>query len=296
MDDQNTTLIQNLSLKVWLVNVWDFYSCSNFLNSTSADKVVEIQREQNDKKVKKACEKLANIIQITNDDSELIEKTKRKCLSLKKRSNSLSIVPLVIKDCKKSEFLCKKIYSKLNVITELGHVKLSLNHSKVLFLLRLVDIVDLFGQQLKQDTENTFKYKLNRDSTISSVNSPLPSGTKDKNNNTSERSSGGRKLTRINSTNLEDWFINGVIEDKFDEKFTSLKSENVESETKEVFSVNLAVHVDSVELYLSINDLTKEAVRSVECHVKERYPSQNCSSVNEDIKANLESSSKRYLL
>ncbi len=297
VDDQNTTLIQNLSLKVWIVNVWDFYNSQNFLNSTSVDRVAEIQREQSEKKAKKACEKLANVIQIPSDDCELLKKTSRKVLLLKKRSNSLSVVSSMIKDCRKSEFLCKKIYSKLNVITELSQVKISLNHSKVLFLLRLVDIVDLFGQQLKQDTANTFKYKLRRDSTTtldSVAKIPVSPSIKDKNNNTSERAP--RKLTRINSTNLADWFINGIIEDKFDESLASLKrGEDGEAVAagNEVFSVNLAVHINSIELDLSINDLVKEVPRNAAADIKERFASQNSSSVNEDIKASLESACKR---
>jgi hypothetical protein len=300
VDDQKSTLIQNLSFKLWVVNVWDFYSSSNFLNSTCADKITELQRAEAEKKARKACEKLANIIQINTTISEHKEAEKLISDSLsvrkmKKRSSSLSLAANIVRDSKKSDYLCKKLYSRLNVITELNEVKITLSHPKVLFLLRMLDIVDLFGQQLKQDTENTFKYKLNSSgvdpssSSFASVTGSPSSSVKDKNNNTSSSPRQPRKLTRINSTNLADWFINGIIDDKLDESFMSLKSQESgcggggEEEAGEVVSVNLAVHVNSVEIELSINDLVKEPIGFVaqQESYKQRVVFHNCSAVND---------------
>ena len=244
-----------MSFRLWMVNVWDFYNCYTFLNSTSVEKVDEIDRQENEEKMNQTYKKLANIIQIGNDSAETSRmlckpksnNEKRAVLKMK-RSSSLTVATNLINNKKKSDFLCKKIYSKLNVITEINEVHVCVNHSKVLFLLRLIDIVDLFSQQLKQDTEQTLKYKHNSDLSILGNEPYVSLSEKNKINNTG---SGRPRLQRVNSTNLEDWFINGIL--KTEPEFSiGGPDEN------QVFSVNLAILINSVEVDLSINDLTKE--------------------------------------
>lgn len=239
MNDQNSSLLQNTSFKFWIVNVWDFYSTPNFLNSTAAEKVEEIQEEENQKKLDNTLKKLADIIQIPDSVAE--SASRRRVMLKQKRSKSLSLASKLVISKKKSDYLCKKIYSKLNVIGELGDLQMSINHSKMLFLLRLMNVVDFFTEQMKQDTEQTLKHnKIN-------VNADSKA---DKNNYNST----GAKLTRINSMNMEDWFVNNLIEEKkLDDTFYA--GENADELSEPPFSVNLAVIVNSIQLELNINDL-----------------------------------------
>jgi hypothetical protein len=100
-------------------------------------------------------------------------------------------------------------------------MNVTINHSQILFLLRLLDIVEMFTDQLKEDAENTFKYQ-------STVETPklqqTDSTNKDRNNNFSNK--------KVSSESIED--------------------------NSNVLSVNVSMVINKLEVELNINDHSKE--------------------------------------
>ncbi len=255
-----TDFIRNFSFKVYLLNVWDFYTSTAFLhskggkdqlnNKSNIHKAVHKLNEiENAKKERKSLQKLSKIIQL---DLKNFDASKKDCFNNKmkkeKRSVSLSKASHVLKKQKECDFICKRVYSKLNVIADISDcIQLSLNHSKILFLLRLIDVIDLFTHQLKQDNEQTFKYRSNNNQNQNLL---------DSNNKKQQRS-------RIRSGNFDDWLIDmNLSSDEIDQEDDDLVSaifldksdypNHSSGEDEEIFSVNLALNVNSLQIDLEI--------------------------------------------
>ncbi len=207
--NENIPLIQNISFKLWLVNVHDFYK--PFENDSTQNNEMTVNKSEN---VNRAFDKLSKVIKIEDI----------KIQPNKKRSNSLSAAGFLNKNQQNSYYLSQKMYSKINVISEINELTFKCSHSQIIFLLRLVDTVDMFTKQLKEDSEHTLKFtKNNIDIT----------DIKDKNNNT-------------NGLNSEFDF--------------SLSENNDNNETNDnlAATLNFSLIVNSIEVELHLNDLRKE--------------------------------------
>ncbi len=158
---ENSTILQNCSFKLWFVNVWEFYNSLNIKNvsaneilknvyeSDNPEEYCDISDSYNEETIdKNLLEKLTNVIEI--------EKNVR---LTKKRSNSLSIASIEIKHNQDSMNLYHQIYSKLNLIGHIKELKILMNHTNLIFLLRLMDVIDLFSEQISLDSEQLLKYK-----------------------------------------------------------------------------------------------------------------------------------------
>ncbi|CAF0714322.1 unnamed protein product [Brachionus calyciflorus] len=214
VDKENLPFVQNLSFNIYLVNVWDFLTkdltqTQNHLN----DKISSNSCEMG---YKKAYKRLEKIIEIQNSDQKVTEKIK-----FRKRSNSASHASKLIHNQTKSEFICKKIYSNLNVITEIKHINVYINHSQILFLLRLVEVIDNFTKQMEIDTENTLKFK------------------------------GHSGKDFIDQKDKKAQFKSFKLDDLLDEV------EN-EAELTDASSLNFALIVNNIEVELAINDMRKD--------------------------------------
>ena len=145
-----------------MVNVWDFYSNGRCPREIEKERRAAAQKD------------IANYERAYNRLSKLIEvnrvgqtESSTTCLSVpreKKRSVSVSGS---IKNEKIGSIsgggsgnICKRLYSQINVIGEIKDVRVKIDHSQVLFLLRLVDTIDLFTKQLKKDSEHTLQFKV----------------------------------------------------------------------------------------------------------------------------------------
>lgn len=156
MTKDNTTFIENTSFRFYMVNVWDFYSNGREPEATAkkpnGDELANYQR---------AYSRLSKLIELntngadTNGEPEIASpvSTKRR----KKRSISVSGTNALLAS---SSSLSRNLYSQVNVIGEIKELNVATNHAQVLFLLRLVDTMDLFTNQLKTDSEHTLKYKV----------------------------------------------------------------------------------------------------------------------------------------
>lgn len=225
-DNHSSSFIQNSSFKVYAVNVWDFYNSCSCPNNASAVNETEISKTKaNEINYKTACERLGKVIELKQDNEypTYVPDVKQQ----RKRANSLSNTSRLIKSQNKSNYLCKRIYSKMNIISEINDLHLFCNHSQILFLLRLVDTIDLFTEQIKIDTEQTLKYKTNTD---------LNSSTSNSNNN---------KL-RIKSIKLEDLT-----------KYLSYDEGEDDNQLDDKPSINLAFLINNIDVELDINDLRK---------------------------------------
>jgi hypothetical protein len=154
-----------------MVNVWDFYSNGR----GPMDKTPTSPPSKTIANYKRAYDRLSNLIDLSNSQTnggvnntsfdendsnrDVIASspvtTKHRA---KRRSISGSGEAINLHDY--GSTICKSLYSQVNVIGEIKEVHLALNHAQVLFLLRLVDTMDLFMDQLKKDSEHTLKYKV----------------------------------------------------------------------------------------------------------------------------------------
>lgn len=236
IDKENVPFAQNASFQVYIINVWDFLSKSSILLQQNEEE--DILDNSVNGNYLKAFGHLEKIIHIQNK-SEFDAK-------LRKRSNSLSNRSSLIKSKMRSELLCKKIYSNLNVVSRIKNLNLFLNHSQVLFLLRFFDVIENFSNQIKIDTEQILKFK-----------GHCPKKSNPEND----------KRSRLKSFRL----------DFFDED-----SENEVHEP----SVNLALCIDHIQIELLLDDLRKDIQFQPENHKNEELEfqdslSQSCSKINE---------------
>lgn len=211
-----------------LVNVWDFYC-----EQVPAETMKKTHHQRDTANFRKACDRLAKLIRIHNtssggefDDEPEVFSTKPKS-GRKRRSKSISFE--TTDSCKS---LCKSFYSQLNVIGEIKKLRITTNHSQILFLLRLLDTIDVFTNQMKVDTEHTLKHKTQ--------------------NTIDEDSNKGKKKFMIKSINLDNL-------DELDEN--ACFHENVERDNQA--SVNLALAIDDVEIDLIVNDLRKDKLETL---------------------------------
>ena len=159
-----------------------------------------------------------------------------------KRSNSLSLPSNLIQNQQNAHYLCQQLYSKLNVIGYINELNVTINHPQILFLLRLLDIVELFTNQLKEDAENTLKYQ---SSTIRSKIDQNISSSKDKNNN-----------------------------------FSSQNDSNEDDSSNEL-SANISIVINKLELELNINDHAKEEnIKKKSSNTKQSPAKDTVNNVN----------------
>lgn len=179
VSNELVSFVENTSFRVYMVNVWDFYS-NGRCSPASQDRRREAKTttKPNDMvNFKRAYNRLAELIEVnngcgnnqdsllesSNDDLDMIVASPvsvRTNRGRKKRSVSVSGTGVDLTE-KSASILCKNIYSQINVIGEIKDVQVKIDHSQVLFLLRLVDTIDLFTKQLKKDSEKTLQYKVN---------------------------------------------------------------------------------------------------------------------------------------
>ena len=217
VNNETKSLIENTSFKVWFVNVYDFYKS---ISNTTAQK--DIEELTNNEYLEKAYERLSKVIPI----DPLIKSDLRKSLIKPKRSNSASGSSALMRNQQHSNYMCRNIYSKLNIIGEINSLHVQCNHSQLVFLLRLIDTVDLLSQQLKTDTDQIFQYKIQRHENIQ----------KD-----------SRKT--LNSFKTFDFSTDNNFEDN-------------ENSSK----VNVSIIVNHAEVDLVVNDLRKEPTTSKSNH------------------------------
>ena len=160
---ENVSLIQNTSFKLWLVNVWDFFKSSPSPTSQEPKKQPLVIAEDNMQRVFQTLDD--NVIKINEAvssecrESRIIEAGGRPKIGKSKRSSSLSTPLKLVQRQESSHYVCRELYSKINVIGFINEIHLKCSHSQILFLLRLLDTVDLFTQQLKEDGEQTLKFR-----------------------------------------------------------------------------------------------------------------------------------------
>lgn len=250
----NYSLIQNTTFKVWLVNVWDFY------RSSSINDIPD--KQLNSSNVEHAYKRLDDVISIN----------KRRSI---KRSSSLSLPSNFKKKQQDSHNLCRQTYSKINVIGEINNLQISCDHQHFLFIMRLLDTIDMFGEQLKLDGEQTLKYETNS----CSKNNKTLSSNQDEQDDEDEDNSLNIALIlnkvdvelNLNDNRLVDF------ESKKDESFeklsmydsTILDSQTVNLIDLDNLSINkAAINVKDVNLFdasslTQINDPMKEqAIRN----------------------------------
>ncbi len=166
---ENSTILQNCSFKLWFINVWEFYNSLN-INKASTSKILKHDYESDDYsecfELKKTYyqENLGNNQMAYNDVVEKLKNVieiEKKIKLTKKRSNSLSITSSESKHNQESNNLYHQIYSKLNIISHLKEIRIVMNHSNIVFLLRLMNVIELFADQIKLDSEKLLKHKSN---------------------------------------------------------------------------------------------------------------------------------------
>lgn len=204
---ESSTFIENTNFRFYLVNVYDFYS-----NDVYSD--TKVDKKSSEVSFQKAYDRLSMLIDLNVDEPleapPIIEKQK-------KRSNSISGT-----NTPNTNDLCRTLYSQVNVIGEIKELHVSTNHSQILFLLRLVDTLEQFGNQLKADSEQTLKYKTSGLKNNAEVEKP-------------------KKTQKIRCLNLED-----------------LAQMEVDTSESDETSINLAVSIQSIHVDLVLNDLRKE--------------------------------------
>lgn len=234
IDKENVAFVQNASFKIYITNVWDFLSKSTIRLDEHNHK--DICNEPSNGSYLKAFRRLERVIEIQKE-----EEFKS---NVRKRSNSLSTKSNLIKSRDRSEFLCKKIYSNLNVISIVKNINVYVNHSQILFLLRLVDVAENFFSQIKIDTEQILKFK----------------GSSQKNSSCDDPN----KRARPKSFKL----------DFFEENIDQAKNEP---------SVNLALCIDNIQIELLLDDLRKD-IRFQPVHTNENEESQEKLTASQNSK------------
>lgn len=147
-----------------MVNVWDFYSNGRCPREIEKEKRSAAQKDMAN--YERAYNRLSKLIEVNRGGQTESSTT---CVSVpreKKRSVSVSgtiknekVGSISGGGCGSSN-ICKRLYSQINVIGEIKDVRVKIDHSQVLFLLRLVDTIDLFTKQLKKDSEHTLQFKV----------------------------------------------------------------------------------------------------------------------------------------
>ena len=132
------------------------------------------------------------------------------------------------------------------------------NHSQILFLLRLVDTIDMLSKQLKEDAENTLKYQTSASTTPSATNATAAKQNKDNNNNLRSESETG---------------------DESDESNNGL-------------SANISIVINKLEVELEVNDHAKEEytkqTENLSAQTQTNAPNHSPSSYSSpDVKSNL---------